>query len=452
MTRLINIFISAILIIATDSVIMAQIFAPAVNYNVGLRPWTIVTADFDNDGDFDLATAPGIAFNSDGICWISILKNNGNGTFTVSDSISAGDVLNLEAADLNNDGHLDLIASDIYTKQVYIFLNDGSGKFNLSYNFASGRGVYTNSFELCAADLNGDGNKDIVVPVWPDSISIFLNDGTGKFTGPTAYPTGNHPFKVISGDLDLDGNSDLVVTNNGAASVSILLNQGNGTFASRVNYPVGSYPQGVSLADYNSDGFLDMSVANSNPGTPYVSVFLGKGDGSFNPRVDYNGCRPHSIASADYDLDGDIDMAVANNECNSVSIFLNNGNGTFAPHFQLQAETGTNHIVSKDFDNDGDLDLAVENFDNDGTAGHSVSLFINKTITYSVVNDNIQVHPSPNTHQFETSIAVHPSNPDIVLIAAIAGDVSDTETSLGWYFTTDGGVTWGGERHFTNTF
>ena len=389
MTKSIMFLLAAFMLSATsDEVLVAQIFRPATNYTVGLRPWTIVSADFDRDGDFDLATALSVAFNSDGVGWVKILKNNGIGTFIPSDSLAVGDASSLEAADLDNDGDVDLIASDIYTKRVYILVNDGTGTFAVADSFLAGRGNYTNSFEPCAADLDGDGDNDLAVPIWPDSVSIFFNDGHGQFSGPTAYPTGYHPFKVISADIDHDGDSDLVVTNNGAASVSVMLNNGNGTFALRVNYSVGTYPQGVSLADYNRDGFLDMAVANSYPGTPFISVFMGKGDGAFNPRVDYPGCRPHAIASRDYDLDGDIDMAVPNNECNSVSVFLNNGDGTFTLQSTLSAGTGTNHVVAEDFDGDGDFDLAVENFDNDGSPGNTVSVFMNDAISTVAENES----------------------------------------------------------------
>ena len=394
MSKLItHLYSIVVLLSATDSILYAQLFKDKVDYYVGSRPWTIVSADFDNDGDFDLATAPGVTFNNDGIGWIAILENNGNGKFSVTDSIAIGDAPSLETADLDTNGYIDLIASDVFTKQTYILMNDGSGAFAVTDSFASGRINYTNSFEPAAADLDGDGDYDLAVPIWPDSLSIFFNNGQADFSSPTLYPTGYHPFKVVSADLDHDSDSDLVVTNNGAGSVSVMLNNGNGTFASRTDYSVGIFPQGISVADYNKDGCLDLSVANASPGTPYVSLLLGNCDGTFDPKVDYTGCRPHSIASADYDCDGDIDMAVANNECNSVSIFRNNGNGTFASHFMIAAGTGTNHVVAKDFDGDGDFDLAAENFDNDGIPGYTVSVFINRTITPPSILDTVFTPP-----------------------------------------------------------
>jgi hypothetical protein len=147
-------------------------------------------------------------------------------------------------------------------------------------------------------------------------------------------------------------------------------------FAPKVDYTVRSNPYSPSLADYDEDGVLDLAVPNANPNTPFVSVLRGNGDGTFQTRVDWPGCRPHTIASADYNLDGHIDMAVANNECNSVSIFLGNGDGTFAPHVAYPAGIGTQYVLARDFNGDGEIDLAASNFDNDGQPGDNISVLI----------------------------------------------------------------------------
>jgi hypothetical protein len=367
------------LLALTNSVLVAQIFAPAVSYTVGLRPYNLVSADFDGDGDFDLATTANGAFESDGIDSVCILLNNGAGTFATPVKYSVGDAPSLIESDLDNDGDIDLAASDYYTNNVYILLNNGAGVFVLASSFASG-GI--NGHKLCATDLDGDGDNDLAVPnSGSNNLSVFLNNGNATFSAPVLTITGTRPNAVISADLDKDGDADLVVTNNGAATISILLNNGNGTFATKVDYPVRFFPQSPSLADYDGDGCLDLAVPNAGPSTPYVSVMMGNCDGTFDPKVDLPGCRPHTIASADFDKDGDIDMAVTNNECNNVSIFLNTGDGTFAPHFTLPAGIGTQHIIAADFDKDGNIDLAASNFDNNGVPGNTVSVFINQTVT-----------------------------------------------------------------------
>ena len=316
--------VAFILLGVPDSVVLAQLFAPKVDYIVGLRPYNLVSADFDGDGDYDLVTGATVAGEvSDGKDTVCVLMNNGDGTFAAPVKYDLGDAPCFAAADLDNDGDIDLATSDIFTNKIYILLNDGTGAYVVADTFASG-GI--NPHKLCAADFDGDGDFDLAVPNSDfanpsDSLSIFLNNGNATFTGPVFHATGSNPNTAISADLDLDGDSDLVVTNNGSASVSVMLNNGNGTFAPRVDYSVGLFPQSPSLADYNGDGCLDLAVPNAAPSTPFVSVLMGNCDGSFDPKVDWPGCRPHTVASADYDLDGDIDMAVTNNECNSVGVF-----------------------------------------------------------------------------------------------------------------------------------
>ena len=406
MMKSFTIIVTAVIVLATPNSVVAQIFPPAVNYPVGLRPYNLVSADFDGDDDFDLATSSNGAFESDGIDSVCILMNNGYGTFAAPVKYSVGDAPSLAEADLDNDGDIDLAAADYYTHKIYILLNSGVGAFVVADSFASG-GI--NAHKLCTPDLDGDNDFDLVVPnSGSNNLSIFFNNGDATFTAPVLYTTGTRPNTAISADLDLDGDSDLVVTNNGSSSVSVMLNNGNGTFAPRVDYAVRLFPQSPSLADYNGDGCLDLAVPNSWPSTPFVSVLMGNCNGTFNPRVDWPGCRPHTVASADYDLDGDIDMAVTNNECNSISIFLNDNTGTFAPHFTLAAGIGTQHIVTKDFDGDGDFDLAASNFDNDGTPGNTISVFMNLTVGV------VEEAGVPREYQLEQNYP-NPFNPATVI-------------------------------------
>jgi hypothetical protein len=399
------------LIVVSDTVLLAQIFAPRVDYRVGLRPYSIVSVDVDRDGDYDLVTASNIAYESDGKGWVFILKNNGDGIFALSDSIAVGDGPTLAAADLNNNGTVDLVDADFYTNRIYVLMNDGNGSFAVADSFASGG---QGSSELCTSDLDGDGDVDLAVPnTGSNTLSIFFNNGNAAFTGPVIYPMGNYPLVAISADLDRDGDSDLVVTNNNSGTVCIMLNDSSGGFPSRTLYPVRNNAYKPALADFNGDGHLDLAVPNAGPATPFVSILMGNGDGTFAPRVDLAGCRPHDVAPGDYDLDGDIDMAVSNNECNSVSIFLNNGNGTFAPHFTLPAGIGTTHIVARDFDGDGDLDLAVENYDHDGVPGNSISVFMNQTIT-SVPGGS----PVPNAFSLDQNYP-NPFNPSTSIVYSV---------------------------------
>ena len=112
-------------------------------------------------------------------------------------------------------------------------------------------------------------------------------------------------------------------------------------------------------ADLDGDGDSDLVVSSRQ--SDIVSVFLNNGDGTFALRTDYaTGHTPSSVFIADLDGDGDNDLAVAG-DVNTVSVFLNNGDGTFAPKVDYAAATGNSpqDVSISDLDGDGDNDLAV---------------------------------------------------------------------------------------------
>ena len=137
----------------------------------------------------------------------------------------------------------------------------------------------------------------------------MLGDGAGNFAPHVDFETGNEPRSVAIGDLDGDRIPDLVVANSyfsflEVGTLSVLRGLGNGDFISNGEYAAGIESAGVTLADWDADGHLDVAMANSGSNT--VSVYRNRGDGTFADRLDLGtGVRPTIIAH------GDVLMATA---------------------------------------------------------------------------------------------------------------------------------------------
>ena len=342
-------------------------FAPAVNYPLGVgdSPSSVFCADLDGDNDLDLAVANSATDN------VSILKNNGDGTFASAENFGAGDgPYALFCADLDGDNDPDLAVANYWSNNVSILKNNGDGSFGSVVSYGAGDGPHS----VFCADLDGDLNLDLAVSnALSDSISILKNDGDGTFTSAVNYGAIYAPWSVFCADLDGDNDRDLAVANYGSNNVSILKNNGDGSFASAVSYGAGYGVWSVFCADLDGDLDLDLAVANYN--SDNVSILKNNGDGTFASAVDYGtGDDPHAVYCADLDGDQDLDLVVANSASDNVSILKNNGDGTFASAVNSGAGDGPYSIFCADLDGDGDFDLATTNY-----WGDNVSILENLT-------------------------------------------------------------------------
>jgi hypothetical protein len=156
-----------------------------------------------------------------------------------------------------------------------------------------------------------------------------MNLGGGVFASKISYITDEKPLSITSGDIDNDGDSDLVVkvSNN----VNVLLNNGSGVFNEKYSYATGTGGHGIFLGDFNMDGYLDIATSNHDSWT--ISILLNNKDGTFGLNVNYDtgwSSSPYRMNIGDIDNDGDLDIIVGTGMNSKIGIFKNNGDGTFA--------------------------------------------------------------------------------------------------------------------------
>jgi len=312
---------------------------------ISAEPWAMVSGDFDEDGQLDLAIPGYDAFE------VSILLGNGDGTFRRSGLAMQFTGL-IAVGDFNEDDHQDLAVVDAGSG-VTVFLGNGDGTFDAGTNFTT-----TGSFSwgLAVADFNDDQHDDIALSfVNTSPTAVLLGDGAGGFSSPLALTAGAQ-YDIAAADLDHDGEQDLVGANGG--QVTVRLGNGDGSFTSAPSLNVGTGASRLLVADLNDDTDPDIVVTNSD--SDDLSVLMGNGDGTFAAEVRYAVTDdPFDVDLADLDGDGNDDLIVGNNLAHDVSMLPGNGDGTFDAEIPIPTYQATGQTVAADLDGDGRLDLAV---------------------------------------------------------------------------------------------
>jgi hypothetical protein len=303
-----------------------SLFKASIVYKTSDNSNSVAISDLNGDGNSDLAVANGgvghILIGPNGN--VSVLLGNGDGSFQSAVNYDTGYEANSVAiGDLNGDGNPDLAVTNygwdpvegLCCFSVSVLLGNGDGTFQSAVNYGVGAGPSS----VAIGDLNGDGNPDLATANSytglysgeGEDVSVLLGNGDGTFQSAVNYDTDVEPSSVAIGDLDGDGDLDLVtdgvddLLGNG---VHVMLGNGDGTFQSATHYDTegGS----VALGDLDGDGNLDLATSD-------VSVLLGNGDGTFQAAVNY-AADGDSVAIGDLDGDGNLDLATS-----GVSILIN---------------------------------------------------------------------------------------------------------------------------------
>lgn len=327
-------------------------FKAARSFLIGQVPIGVAVADFNSDGKLDIATANSGAVDPTQNT-IAVLYGDGTGEFGgLANTILGRKPYALALANINNDGRPDLVTANFDTNDVSVLLNNGAGSFTVGHH-ATGFGPRS----VVVGDFNNDGNQDIVTANRSASnIALLLGNGVGGFNAPLLTNVGQFPSDVAAADFNLDGKLDLAVANAGTGapgtgSVSILLNNGAGGFTPSPNIPVGSSE--IIVGDFNNDTKPDVVV----PGRAY----LGIGDGSFNPAGTVDGGL--SFQTTDFNSDGNLDVVgivpSSSFTPNQFRVSLGNGSGGFAPAQTYLTGQDARALAIGDVTGDGKLDVVV---------------------------------------------------------------------------------------------
>jgi hypothetical protein len=395
----------AVLAVPTLSLAQAPTFNTVISNPTGSAPWQFpkpaAVGDFNADGKLD-------ALIVDGSYTVRFMRGNGDGTFAETNIdeawLTTSNVVALrpdlaaylprvvdgyvavKTADVNGDGKLDAIA--VMTAHInwapYSFVtvltnqgNDTNGVPQLAATHYF-LGFY-DVRSLTVGDLNGDGKPDFIVGGAYGQLLVYLNNGDGTFThrqDTNLVPNvGGAVGAGVIADLNGDGKADFVVVSNQAGATDIFFGNGDGTLQAPVVIP--NYAIAVAVADVNNDGKPDL-VEGFGDGS--VSVFLNNGNGTFGSPASFQTVAGGGVSGffiSDVNSDGKLDVAVSLYYAGEVAIILGNGDGTFGAPYLYGGIPRAVDVILADFTGDGKPDIASASAN--GYGGQNYDVLTNTT-------------------------------------------------------------------------
>ena len=395
----------------------------------GLFP-SVWLADIDNDSDQD------ILYTNLNLFGIELFRNLGN-SFSTPETIQSNDfsggIMDIETADLNADGWLDIVATSTTARTTdgyQVFINNSSGGFLEPYRNPAGQ----NTVDIMLGDVDSDGWVDILTAdSYSMQITVHKNYGQATFPIPHLFDTGSSiAGSLDAADIDGDGDLDVVTSASGRAAIGVTvkvqINLGNGIFGEGVSYSIRGGGVQAKFRNLNGDSFPDLLFATAINSPPYDFHYaINNGDGTFGTvqTKSIGSCGWYDIDAFDIDNDGDEDVLITEwlgcpNVTNSsmrLFICLNDGNASFADPLIEVIGPGVAPIAAGDFNSDGKIDIAT------GTAGALINI--------SIGNGNGDFNDPVNY-----SIGSQGGATDIVVADFNGDDILDIASSNFWESTT----------------
>ena len=456
-------------------------FASPSIYAAGKFPWWMATADFNGDGNLDLAAANG------GSESISVALGNGDGSFQAPVGYPTGiacAVNFVATGDFNHDGKPDLLTACWADNVVIVLPGRGDGTFGaaivtqLPLDTLTGQTILETTVQPALGDFDGDGNPDVVLflaTVGSRSLTnaeaaMLHGNGDGTFAAPQPISAfaGMFAISFAAADFNGDGHLDLAaVVLNGStglpASLVIALGQGDGAFRVANSYPT-AFGNNLIVGDINGDGLPDIVLVAGSPGahaTAGIGVFTGNGDGSFkdasttdlpNENFVFGACLADLQGTGKPGIALAMISGVVNGSPGSgssdIQWMAGNGDGTFQNPLPIAplGQVAATYLVCGDFNRDGRPDLAFPLISALSTAtltGNSTNNILPGLQAQPAGTMEVLLNTTPpstftdaNAAGFERGAMAQDS-----IVAAFGGGLASTTAQPPALTTTLGGVT-----------
>ncbi|GAB6040703.1 FG-GAP repeat domain-containing protein [Endothiovibrio diazotrophicus] len=341
-------------------------------------PVLAASGDFNGDGLPDLAT--GGCSSSSGLCssssagGVSLLLGDGQGGLASIGTWPAGNgPADLVAADLDDDGHLDLVVANEGSSDLTLLFGDGAGGFPDVVTLP----VEGHPTFAAAADLDGDGQRELIVAQWsPHRIEVLRRTMGRDFATATTFPLERSPRTPVLADFTGDGRLDLVVfgvaetvsdygvidASGESGELTLLSGDGEGGFAAGTPFSIGRKVAALAAVDFNGDGALDLLAHSAPPGGVdahgELLLLLGDGSGAF-PEMATLASAPYLYAAYglladDFDDDGHPDVAFTGYASDiPLQIYFGDGSRGVAEYVEYPVGWYQSGLASADLNGDG---------------------------------------------------------------------------------------------------
>lgn len=346
---------------------------PSYVYDVN-EAFLCETADFNCDGNMDFVVTGYDPYT------INVFLGAGDGTFIHTSQISTVLLGSISVCHINSDDYPDLVIGDS-NEIVRVFLGNGSGGFQQSQQ------MNISHFSVNTGDLDGDGDSDLLLPSYSpfntdlatQHLHVFLCDGEGHFELDSVYVIEVYEIAhlvSVPGDLNGDSCADVAFILAAGYRLGIMLGNGDGTLQPEY-YTINDYDScsdwaTIATGDFNEDGHLDLATTSGASFSSPALICINDGTGEFFASDSINDLRFWAIAR-DFDLDGHLDLG--SSSPSTLLTIQGNGDGTFGDYSIVGPSCG--QLGSADFDNDGDPDLVRLN---EGT----VYVYLNNTVPQGI--------------------------------------------------------------------